>query len=206
MELESKFIEGTNNQYSIRNDGVVIQHFKKQRITNTRTDIIYTNKEMKIYKGSAVQVIIEGVNIRLAIRKLTLTYFGFVFCDLCNNKFVPNISSVKCDNCRKKSRKTSSESYYNNNKETISKTSYTWRENNKEIANEITKRYRERNPDKIKAGVEKRIKNLSKNYIASTLRLPINLLTEEMYEDQKSIIRVKRLLSQKLNCSINSIK
>ena len=46
--MKLKFIKGTNKQYSIREDGVVIKHYKRQRITNTRMDKIITNNTLTV--------------------------------------------------------------------------------------------------------------------------------------------------------------
>ena len=49
MELESKFIEGTNNQYSIRNDGVVIRHYSNnQQFNPGKVTVLVLNSLGKI--------------------------------------------------------------------------------------------------------------------------------------------------------------
>ena len=72
-QLQSKFIDNTNKQYSIRNDGVVVKHYC---ITKYKT-IIYANKQLAIkQKDNTVQLTINGVCKRLYITKLLSTYFN----------------------------------------------------------------------------------------------------------------------------------
>jgi hypothetical protein len=38
------------------------------------------------------------------------------------------------------------------------------------------------------------------------MQIPSNIMTDELYESRKALIKVKRLLAKKLNCSIYKIK
>ncbi len=109
--MQTKFIEGTNEQYSIREDGVVIKHYKKQRISNVITINVETNNIIKILKGNCVNIHFNGKPKRLSISKLLFVYFGYAICNQCNNNFIPDISPVKCNNCRKENKRISANNY-----------------------------------------------------------------------------------------------
>ena len=74
--MKSRFIKGTNNQYSIREDGFVIGHYY-----NSKLGIVYKNK---IYKRWLInkdrntyitKVTIKHKRTRLCITKLLREYF-----------------------------------------------------------------------------------------------------------------------------------
>jgi hypothetical protein len=49
VKLETKFIEGTNNQYSIRNDGVIVKHYSStQQFNPSRVTVLVLNSLGKI--------------------------------------------------------------------------------------------------------------------------------------------------------------
>ena len=54
MELQTKFIEGTNEKYSIREDGVVIRHYDQWKIEDSiiKSFIINNNLMVKIKQNS----------------------------------------------------------------------------------------------------------------------------------------------------------
>lgn len=73
MELQCKFIEGTNEQYSIRNDGFIIKHYQ---ITKYKTKVIKdTTLAVKLADNTS-QITIQGVNKRVYITKLLKQYFN----------------------------------------------------------------------------------------------------------------------------------
>jgi hypothetical protein len=86
LNLETKFIEGTNNQYSIRNDGVVISNrFNKElSFANSWKSItIYINKKRTVFSSN----------------KLLEEYFGYHLCNSCNNRIYNDKRRVKCSDC-----------------------------------------------------------------------------------------------------------
>jgi Zn finger protein HypA/HybF involved in hydrogenase expression len=109
--MQTKFIEGTNEQYSIREDGVVIKHFKKQRISNTLTIKVQTNNIVKLTKTNCINIHFNGKPKSFTPNKLLKMYFNYCFCQQCNNKFIPDISPVKCNNCRKENKRVSANNY-----------------------------------------------------------------------------------------------
>lgn len=158
MELEplkSKFIKGTNKQYSIRNDGVIISHYLKTRGVNS-----YRDKELPIHNHNNCFIYLQGKKKTVSTQILLFQYFGFKRCIKCNNKHY-NIKNLICTSCDK---------------------------------------------ERMKQDEMKRQSLLNKSYIAKCLQIPIEVMNEELYQNHKTIIKIKRSIAQKLNCSIYKLK
>lgn len=94
--MKSFFIKNTNEQYSIREDGVIIIHYKLTWKNNkTKVGI---NKVMKLYNKRYSTISINNQNVSLSINTLLLEYFGFKYCTSCNNKIK---DGEKCNDCKK---------------------------------------------------------------------------------------------------------
>ncbi len=116
MVLESKFIEDTNNQYSIRNDGVVISN---------RKNIILVKTNNYVCLGSSK---------KMCVSVLLKQYFGFKLCTKCN-KQIFDLNRVKCKDCSpyglySPQRERNKE--YQNSKLKV------WKENNSESYKNLT--------------------------------------------------------------------
>jgi hypothetical protein len=168
LKLETKFIKDTNNQYSIRNDGVVIIHYKKgnvkgarqycERIMNVRA---YPNKKNP-NKAMHPSLVING---RLfPLKTLILKYFPIEKTEL-NKRQVGykdnNIFNCSVDNL-----------YYLENKP----------------KSHIISVSKKRN--------KKHIDNLSRSYISSKLGTTISEMPDEMYQAMKKRILIKRKLKE----------
>jgi hypothetical protein len=155
MKLKSKFIEGTDGMYSIRNDGVIVSHYLKTRGINS-----YRDKILRSNNSDNCGIYLNGKKKTVSVQRLLYRYFGFKRCKKCNNKHyvVENNICESCDNKRKR---------------------------NDEI---------------------KRQDLLTKDYVSKCMQIPSNIMTDELYESRKALIKVKRLLAKKLNCSIYKIK
>jgi hypothetical protein len=117
MELESKFIEGTNNQYSIRNDGVVIRHWS----FHSSGSISHKERIFKGYLDKRYKTVKVCINNREVILKnIIATYFNI------ENPYKIDVPLIHKDNnplnCsldnlyyRKPIQKTSIEYYHNSN-------------------------------------------------------------------------------------------
>lgn len=85
--MKTKFIEGTNKQYSIREEGKVISHKKSG------------DKVLKIVKGQ-VSLSVHGVSTNVFISYLLKQYFNYFMCKSCNTKVKGNEKKrslcVKC--------------------------------------------------------------------------------------------------------------
>jgi hypothetical protein len=204
--METKFIEGTNEQYSIREDGNVIQHYKKHRVSNTRIDKIYNDKIVTILKGNCVDITTTTGVIRFSINTLTLLYFNFIFCKKCNTKFTPSLKTLFCNKCKKNARKKTCDLYYNNNKEKLKTISTNWRNNNREKFNKTARKSQTKHKDKILAARRADTKKVSRNYVAGVLRITVSNLSDEMYVHHKNLILLKRKIAKENNLNINSLK
>ncbi len=170
--METKFIEGTNEQYSIREDGVIISNYINHYRYWTNSFIRkYRTKELKSNKDGKVNYQIggrKGQSKTLVISKLMKEYYKGVKCHRCDNMITKKYSQV-CNNCATK------------------------------IIEDAVKKWRLNNPDKCEKYKRERVDELSKSYIAGLLHLKSHELTDELYLNFKATLLVKRKLSEKLN-------
>lgn len=170
--MESKFIDGTNEQYSIREDGVVISnyinHYSGLTKSFTRK---YRVKELRANKDGKVNYQIggrKGQQKTLTISKLMKEYYNGVKCHRCDNMITKKYFQV-CNNCRTK------------------------------IIKEADEKWKLINIDKCQKYRKDKIENLPKSYIARLLGLKSYELTDELYADCKATLIVKRIIAKKLN-------
>jgi hypothetical protein len=192
--METKFIEGTNKQYSIREDGVIIRHYLKKGCGYNQTPWIeYKDVEM-LYKKhpqrKCMSVIVRSNKKTYQFFKNSLLskYFNIIICPQCEN--VINVSKHKrvCKTCihknvndlQKKARRVNPLLY-----RSLQKNFY---DNNRE---KMLIYHKER--EKVNRII------ITKNYVASKLEIPVVLLTDELYQNYKATLLVKRKLSKKLN-------
>lgn len=135
-------------------------------------------------------------------------YFGFYFCSQCNNKFITNKSTTKCEECRINNRKESQLKYTNKpeNKEKLYLSAITWASNNKDRVNQNARKWRANNPEKIKQRTASIISKITKNYVANLLNLKVSELTDDLYHQYKETIEFKRKVAKEHNISINKLK
>jgi ribosomal protein S27E len=169
MILESKFIEGTNNQYSIRNDGVIFTHYRYHF-----TGIVEYEKPIEkrlLYHKEApyVNLCSNGKIKHTTVRSLLKSYFGKVKCLTCNNDIT---KGIKCQTCKNK---------------TLVIVNARWRVNNPELIKESRRISRELN-----------VETVSKSYVAGFLNIPVKELLEipGLYEAAKTRILIKRKIKQ----------
>lgn len=170
--MKTKFIEGTNEQYSIREDGIVIKHYYL-----TYNQYLKTPKILNKISYPAISKITNVVSITLsnnkhksfAINTLLKNYFGFYYCKKCNTKvFNKQFRYSVCKKCK----------------------------------NKKYKKNRIKNKEHIINRDRKKISNIDRSYAAVALRINILDLTEELYELYKSQLLVKRKLAEKTGLSI----
>jgi hypothetical protein len=107
--METKFIEGTNEQYSIREDGVVIKHYTIfKRLGKVYEDSILEgskNKEEKVDQFN-IKGKYHGKNA------LMIKYFGIKSCrnPNCSNLLI-KLRAMYCSDCKKLSRDNFNERY-----------------------------------------------------------------------------------------------
>lgn len=173
-----KFIEGTDNQYSIREDGFVIKNY----IILKNLEKIYKKSILKGCKdprGQCVQFNIN--NKRYGRNKLLIDYFGSKVCKTkeCTNPVTKLLYSY-CSNCRKLG---------------IRKAEKKWKLKNPENYKISTKTQNERMKEL-----------LSRGYIAANLHISVSELTDELYESKRNLILFKRKVSKEYNINMSSLK
>jgi len=102
--MKTKFIVGTNKQYSIREDGEVVRHYKLTwtgNITQVK-DVLMTKYGAK--NAKYIIRVIDGINKSLSINTLLFDYFGFKYCKTCGNKMYNKVN-IHCDKCHKETRR-----------------------------------------------------------------------------------------------------
>lgn len=218
-ENTRKFIKGTNNQYSIGIDGTVIRHFY---MANSNT-IVVKDDLIEGYLAKNVLRVELSVNKKCVARtvgKLVANHFDLINPFLNNNSTQVKIINVDGNprNCSKDNLKwvikdnipvfTSLEErykYHSDNRDLYSRS---------ELGKLARKRYQNRARSTPEGLARLRAKSLKKAreyqetlhkvYIANTLKIPISLLTDELYQSHKALLSIKRLLSQKENISVYS--
>jgi hypothetical protein len=77
-QLETKFIEGTNNQYSIRNDGVIISHYTFSGNVCTMRDKIISQRKLSSQKYITFvsTIYMKGIQRDVRIESLLYKYFN----------------------------------------------------------------------------------------------------------------------------------
>lgn len=222
MELESKFIEGFNKQYSIRNDGVVISHYRykynfhtkdmkltvKDRIVSPYIDktkggllVELRNTERQVKRRSVVSLVVKyfplpKVHHNHTTNKIVFLDGDITNCSITNLKYTLSATTVK----------TFSKEEMKARKVISAKTALEKRINllpEEERKDFFKIRYikkLEENTEKVrkeqqKNGLAQRTK-VTKSYVSSKLKLKVEELSEELYEAAKTRILIKRKLKQ----------
>ena len=175
MELESKFIEGTNNQYSIRNDGVVISHYTFSGNVCTIRDKIISQRKLSSQKYITFvsTIYLIGVQRDIRIESLLYKYFNIQYCRDCNNPVESSKRKYYCTACDRLH---------------VSVKNNRWRENN---IDKVKKAY-------LANGLKKRTE-ITKHYVSTNLNMSVKDISDELYEAAKTNLILKRKLKQLKN-------
>jgi hypothetical protein len=171
--MKEKFIKGTNEKYSIREDGVVFSLSEY----NGRKKAIMSPIKNRESKTIAYMLMKK----EFSLSKLLIDNFGWKKCSVpdCENKVI-QIRQIKCNDCLKKARRVSRVKYVKDHPEEISAYSKFISKKNTEL--------------------------LTKKYIAQLLKIPEQLLTEEIYNDHKKLLLFKREVVKEKKIHINKLK
>jgi hypothetical protein len=176
MELQTKFIEGTNEQYSIREDGAIIRYYTKKR--NKSIEILL-NPIVLIPKTGKLLMNINGIPKNVSISILLFNYFlnNITKCKQCNEKmqYVKHTKSV-CKKCIAKNMRGNTQR---------------WRNKNIEKARESGKKTQ-----------KKSVKAITKYYVSCLLGISVKDLSNEAYNLYKNALLFKRKLANEHNISI----
>jgi hypothetical protein len=225
MILESKFIEGTNNQYSIRNDGVVISHYIHKYNINLKTmSIFYRDKIIKPRlkqrtNNIMVSVPINNVFKEVNVKNLVAKAFNMP------NPYINKGSSIllyykdsnpfNCsyDNLYYKA-KADCKIYTNEQEkkedliERKRKQSYIRYKNLSKEQQlhkmEVTKLWQNNNMEKVskirKINGKRHTETITKCYVAAKLHMLTKDLSEELYTLYKNTLLLHRLIKSKKQC------
>jgi DUF2075 family protein len=166
-QMKTKFIEGTNKKYSIREDGIVYSnyYFNRSGIKAFRKLEI---KSKKIKNRIVVMLNRGDYKGSKSIESLLREHFGFSYCKCCKKKTYNNnnnnIQHFFCRKCTNKKRRINSCTYKINNNELIKK---------------FNDKYR---------------KELKPWYIATVLRCKTSDLTDELLSVKRSQLKLHREL------------
>jgi hypothetical protein len=176
--MKQKFIEGTNKQYSIREDGIIIRHFidypNKRRYEDVETKGTYYNSKKAYYWHYYLN---QKKIRRYSINKLLKQYFGIY----------PIGSSSKL--IIKERHSLIYKSFYDYPASCIT------REQKKAYRNKTS-------PVKIEAVKKrdkKKRKEISRSYAAAKMRITVSEMSEELYELYKAKLKLYRLIKSKKN-------
>ena len=170
--MKSKFIKGTNKQYSIREDGTMTIHYK---YTKNYTSTYIVNRIMKPNKnkqGVLYEFAINRKRVNRSMNNLLMDAFGYHICNKCTGKFIPNKSSKKCDECKR-------QSLCNN-----------------------TKRYNKNHPGHVKSMTKFKVDTITKSYVAHMLGIKVHQVTNELYIQHRNTLLFKRKVAKEHNISI----
>ena len=198
--LETKFIEDTNHQYSIQEDGALIRHFKQFRIkgggyeTIRETIVVpYTkapNRNCLFFKTNC-----NGKTLRFSKNVLLAKYFGYMFCPQCTQKTETTKYIKICCTCAKKNANKNSQKWKKMNPEKY-----------KECLSKSYHKNRSKNAPKRIAKLKEQRSIISRNYAASRLNISISDLTDEIYESFKKTLLLKREVSKEFNIPVKHVR
>jgi len=228
--METKFIEGTNKQYSIRKDGTVIRNYKMMYDINLKKVIPkYKTVIPKLSINKKLNAVIFDVTVnkirkKFYVREVVAKHFNlhnpFVNKGPCVTIGHKDNNPLNCslENLYYKGRTgitlyTSLDEKIKNRKESqnlISKKAYA--NASYEEKQRIIKRIAEwgkNNPDKVKINRKVANKNtiekLQKSYVAAKLKIPVNELFDDLYKHQKKVMSFKRKLAKDHQVPIQKI-
>jgi hypothetical protein len=191
MELQTKFIEGTNEQYSIREDGVVFSNYRNKK-TKNKEYILYKIIQMRTYNNCLK---LAPYKISNSTKILVFKHFGYCICKQCNKKLDYMPFKHVCKECIESHNKAITKKYYNNNKEKY-----------KNYAIEYIKNNPEKYKNKTLKNSQKAIKTITKYYVSKILSLSTKDISDELYNEYRNLLLYKRQIAEKHKISMQSIK
>lgn len=200
--METKFIEGTNEQYSIREDGKVfcnyiIRYNPKKRIYNKIEKVF----ELKIGDSgknkNMFKIRIEGVQKGFSVKVLLFEYFQISICKKCNSKVNCLLKKEICKNCRKLKEKKRKQLFSQVPENIIKRKIY--RKKYIKLNYEKNKKYQ-------RDSAKRKTQKITKAYIAGLLKISVSEVSDEIYNHHKELILLKRKIAKENNLNINSLK
>jgi hypothetical protein len=91
--METKFINNTNQQYSIREDGEIIRNY-----LTSHGKIVYTSKKVKISINNMININTINGRKRFSVPLLLKQYYNGIKCKYCENKVIDKYKTI-CKDC-----------------------------------------------------------------------------------------------------------
>ena len=192
MELQTKFIEGTDEQYSIREDGVVFKNYVIKTIKKEK-NIIYKEKTQKKPFKNAINI--QRYKISTSIKILIFNHFKYCICKKCNKKVDYLINKSACKECIKHAFKIHRKTYYDKNKEKLKNHIKEYQKNN------VEKYTVSRKKSRAKLNEKGRIDTASQ-----FLKLSSKDISNELLNEYRNLLKYKRELARKHNLHINTFR
>lgn len=203
--MKSHFIKDTNEQYSIREDGIVISHYYYNAKSNKTIYRYYEMSMTKSKKGG--QFDLGKTMIRINNQPQTASggvllyeYFKINICRNCgvrteNDIYSINYNCSSCKNISVENRKKYKSEFVKNNKELYKKA------NKKSRLLHI-----ERLRPKELAAARKQQEIVTKSYVSQSLKISVKDIDDELYNHQKKLILFKREISKEHNIPMQKLQ
>lgn len=183
--MKTKFIEGTNKQYSIREDGFVFRNYIDGRPA----------LQLKTMLDKTVCITINKKKFKPSIRKLMFDHYGFKICKSCNSKIFDSLKGrFLCDDCKlNKKRKRHRE----------------YKKRHPEVDKNYAIKLLQTDPERYysyKNKVNYKIRtNITKAYVSTALKIPVADLSDDLYHHHRNFILFKRQVAKELNIPIQRL-
>ena len=96
MELQTKFIEGTDERYSIREDGVVTSHYDLKYFTYLGKHLVTFKDVIKTPEKDSYYMRVNGKQKYYSSTQLIHMHFGYAICRHCKCKTPNHYVCKKC--------------------------------------------------------------------------------------------------------------
>ena len=202
--MKTKFIEGTNKQYSITVEGQVTRHYRKNYDINKKEIVtLYNNIILTPDSRNTVRVSHKAITIPKLLRKV----FGFNYCSNCNDKIDDNSTGKRtrqlCNDCLKRNQEDYNRKTYL--KRRVLSTRILLTDKQKIINHQKSRdNWILNNPEKYKKKIIKfnklKVENINKSYVADCLKMPVLLIHGTLYDAKRNQLKLHReLKKQKQN-------
>lgn len=179
--MKTKFIDGTDKQYSIREDGSIIRNYKwrgrKEYGHIEYKKVVLKYKKCPKRKVDYLAVRSNGKVFNWFKNSLLSHYFNFIICPKCNKKIKTDKHIRVCPECIRKARNIRS---------------LEWRKNNKETYKLSLKKSYYKNKEKYSEIAKNKIKNLDDSYVISKLKIPTSFSNSTLIEIKRNQLKLHR--------------
>ena len=181
--MKTKFIEETDKQYSIREDGKVIRHYKwlgrKEYGHQEFKDLIISYKKHPKRDCKYIVVRSNGKTFNFFANSLLSKYFGFIICPECKKSIQTDVHLRKCKSCVK------SNEY---------EARMNWRSKNKNAVLKSQRKNYLKNIDHYRSKHNKKTHDLHDDYLANKIKVKKEYLSKELLGLKRNQLKLHREL------------